>query len=84
MRKYLIIPLSISSSINFEEVNQYNVTELVSSADGVNTFVSYDSGSRPSIYSEQYTELDLEDAYIEFSTERWNLGPSIQILHLDI
>jgi hypothetical protein len=84
MRKYLIIPSSISSSINFEEVNQQNVTELISSSDGVNTFVSYDSGSRPSMYNDQYTELDIEDAYIEFATDRWNLGPSIQILHLDI
>ena len=84
MRKYLIIPLAISSSINFDEVNQHNATELLSSSDGVSTFVSYDSGSRPSIHSEQYTELDIEDAYIEFSTDRWNLGPSIHILHLDI
>lgn len=84
IRKYLFIPTSVTSSINFVEVIQNSIEELKLSTDGQSTYVSYISGSRPSIYSSEYNEYNLEQAYQELRNPNWNLGPEIDILHLDL
>jgi len=55
-RIYLVIPTSITGSINFDEIYDTSEETLRLSADGTKTIVEYNSGSRPSFYSEEYTE----------------------------
>ena len=55
-RRYLIIPTSVTSSINFDEVYETSIETLRLSVDGTQTFVKYDVDNRPSIYSDSYSE----------------------------
>ena len=55
-RRYLIIPTTITGSINFNEVHETSVDTLRLNVSGSETFVKYESGSRPSIYSVDYPE----------------------------
>jgi len=55
-RRYLVIPTSITGSIDFNQVYETSVETLRISTDGQWTFVKYDVGNRPSIYSSEYTE----------------------------
>lgn len=41
-RRYLIIPISITGSINFNEVIETGAENLTTSVDGTKTFVKYD------------------------------------------
>ena len=55
-RRYLIIPTSVTGSVDFNQVHETSADTLRLSIDGSQTFVKYESGSRPSIYSNSYSE----------------------------
>jgi len=70
-RKYLIIPTSVTSSIDFTEVEETSIDTLRLSNDGAYTFVKYNSGSRPSIYSTEYTELSYNQILNYLTGSNW-------------
>lgn len=80
-RRYLIIPITLTGSIDYTEVD--NIETKVST-DGTETYVRYESGSRPSFYSSSYTELDINNAYTLFKSNEWGLAPDIEILRTDL
>ena len=55
--RYLIIPKSDLSLVDFNEVREFNESDVNTSPDLQLCTISYISGSRPSIYSDSYTEL---------------------------
>ena len=70
-RRWLVIPTSLTSSIDFSEVYETSIDTLRLSLDGSQTFVKYDEGSRPSIYDPQYTEYNHADILELLSTPAW-------------
>lgn len=71
-RRYLIIPTSITGSINFTQVHETSVETLRTSVDGAWTFVKYDSGSRPTIYSSEYNEYTYDEILNVLTGSLWN------------
>lgn len=77
-RRYLVIPTSITGSINFEEVMETSIETLRLSVDGTQTFVKYDiTNGRPSIYSEIYTEYTHSEILDLLSTSDWTSNEPI-------
>jgi hypothetical protein len=72
-RRYLIIPTSITGSIDFSQVGETSVDTLRLSVDGTKTFVKYHVGSRPSIYSSDYSEYTHPQILEVLSTEEWTV-----------
>lgn len=70
-RRYLVIPTTITSSIDFNEVLETSVETLRLSVDGTQTFVKYDKDQRPSIYSDEYVEYTHSEILELLSTEEW-------------
>lgn len=77
-RRYLVIPTSITGSINFNEVMETSIETLRLSIDGTQTFVKYDiTNGRPSIYSESYTEYTHSEILNLLSTTDWSSNEPI-------
>jgi hypothetical protein len=57
-RRWLIIPTSITGSINFNEVLEMSVDTLRISIDGTKTFVKYDITEVTSSYTNQYIDAN--------------------------
>ena len=55
-RRYLIIPTTITGSVDFNQVHETSAETLRLSVDGSKTFVKYEVDSRPDTYSEDYPE----------------------------
>jgi hypothetical protein len=55
-RRWLVIPTSITSSINFNEVLESSPTTLRLSLDGAETFVKYDITEVTSSYTTEYVD----------------------------
>jgi len=70
-RRYLIIPTSITESINFNEVYETSSETLRLSVDGTKTFVKYELPNRPAVYSEEYEELTHSEILEVLSGEEW-------------
>ena len=70
-RRYLIIPTSITGSINFDEVHETSVDTLRLNISGSQTFVKYESGSRPSIYSDSYPEYTHSEILSILTGSEW-------------
>lgn len=70
-RRYLVIPTTITGSIDFNEVLETSVETLRLSVDGTQTFVKYDKDQRPSIYSDEYVEYTHSEILELLSTEEW-------------
>ena len=70
-RRYLIIPTSITGSINFNEVFETSVDTLRLNVSGSETFVKYNSGSRPSIYSDSYSEYTHSEILSVLTGSEW-------------
>jgi hypothetical protein len=77
-RRYLIIPTSITGSIDFNQVHETSIETLRLSVDGTKTFVKYDEGARPSIYSEEYTEYTHSQILEVLSGEEWTSSIEIE------
>lgn len=71
-RRYLIIPVSILDSIDFTEVYETSIDTVKISQDNLYTFVKYDSGSRPSFYSNSYTEYNPTEFANILTGSNWN------------
>jgi len=70
-RRYLVIPTTITGSIDFNEVLETSIETLRLSVDGTQTFVKYDKDQRPSIYSDEYVEYTHSEILELLSTEEW-------------
>jgi len=70
-RRYLVIPTTITGSIDFNEVLETSTETLRLSVDGTQTFVKYDKDQRPSIYSDEYVEYTHSEILELLSTEEW-------------
>ena len=56
-RRWLIIPTSITSSIDFNEVCEYSLDSLRLSVDGTKTFVKYDVTDVTASYTQSWIDL---------------------------
>jgi hypothetical protein len=65
-RRWLVIPTSITSSINFNEVLEHSADSLRLSLNGSETFVKYEVNEVTKSYDEQVT--DPEDGTISNTT----------------
>lgn len=70
-RRWLVIPTSLTGSIDFSEVYETSIETLRLSIDESQTFVKYDVDQRPSIYDPQYTEYTHAEILALLSTEDW-------------
>ena len=98
-RRWLVIPSSLTGSIDFNQVLESSPESLRFSIDGTKTFIKYEINEvledqtytginsetgeettytivagvygRPSIYSEEYPELNHEEILNLLSTEEW-------------
>ena len=105
-RRWLVIPSSITESIDFNQVLEASPESLRFSIDGTKTFIKYEINEvletttntftnpktleeveytieagiygRPSIYSEEYPELNHEEILALLATEEWTT-PIIEI-----
>lgn len=57
-RRWLVIPTSLTGSINFYEVHESSVDTLRLSLDGTQTFVKYDITEITESYSETYPDTE--------------------------
>lgn len=57
-RRYLIIPISVTSSIDFNQVHETSVNTLRLSIDGTKTFVKYDVVVEPVDRTETYIDAE--------------------------
>ena len=57
-RRYLIIPTSITGSINFNEVHETSVDTLRLNISGSQTFVKYEVTEVTASYTESYEDLE--------------------------
>ena len=70
-RRYLIIPTSITGSVDFNQVHETSAETLRLSIDGTQTFIKYESGSRPSIYSDSYSEYTHSEILSILTGSEW-------------
>lgn len=77
-RRWLVIPTSLTSSINFEEVLESSVDTLRISNDGSETFVKYEVTVVTASYEEYYPDAENPDEWLTSSVEAGTYGrPSI-------
>lgn len=57
-RRWLVIPTSLTGSINFDEVQESSVDSLRFSVDGSKTFVKYDISEITASYSGSYINAE--------------------------
>lgn len=69
-RRWLVIPTSLTSSIDFNEVHQTSVDTLRLSIDGTKTFVKYDIYEITESYQEEYPDPETD----EIITESFDAG----------
>jgi len=70
-RRYLVIPTTITGSIDFNEVLETSAETLRLSVDGTQTFVKYDKDQRPSIYSDEYVEYTHSEILAIMASSDW-------------
>lgn len=70
-RIYLVIPTSITSSIDYSEIYETSGSAFRISANGEKTIIKYDSGSRPSFYSSEYIEYTHEGIKQLLMEQEW-------------
>jgi len=77
-RRWLVIPTSLTSSIDFNQVLESSVDTLRLSIDGSQTFVKYEVNEVTSSYEEYYQDAENPDIMITSSIEAGVYGrPSI-------
>ena len=70
-RRYLLIPTSITGSVDFNQVHETSAETLRLSVDGTQTFVKYEIDSRPDIYSEDYSEYTHSEILSILTGSEW-------------
>ena len=68
-RKWLVIPTSLTGSINFSQVLESSVDSLRLSIDGTETFVKYEINEITESYEEYHVDTDNPGEYITSSYE---------------
>lgn len=68
---YLVIPSSITGSIDYSQIIENDTVKLGCSKDGLNCIVSYISGSRPSIYNSIYQEYTYSEILTFTGNGEW-------------
>lgn len=68
-RRWLVIPTSLTGSIDFHEVLETSSESLRISIDGSKTFVKYDITEVTASYIEEYPDTENEGSFISHSVE---------------
>lgn len=68
-RRWLILPTSLTGSINFEEVHETGIETLRLSVDETQTFVKYEVNEVTESYEEYYPSADNPDTFSTSSIE---------------
>ena len=77
-RRWLIIPTSLTGSIDFNQVFEYSTGSLRLSVDGSKTFVKYDIHEITASYEEYYEDAENPGTFVTASYEAGIYGrPSI-------
>lgn len=77
-RRWLVIPTSITGSINFGEVLQSSIDSLRVSEDGTQTFVKYEISEVTASYEQYYEDAENPGSWYTSSVEAGIYGrPSI-------
>ncbi len=77
-RRWLVIPTSLTSSIDFNQVLESNIGSLRLSIDGSETFVKYEINEVTASYEEYYQDAENPDTWFTSSIEAGVYGrPSI-------
>ena len=77
-RRWLVIPTSLTSSIDFNQVLESNTDSLRLSVDGSQTFIKYEINEVTSSYEEYYQDAENPDTWFTSSIEAGVYGrPSI-------
>ena len=77
-RRWLVIPTSTTSSIDFNQVLESNVDSLRLSTDGSQTFIKYEINEITASYEEYYPDAEDPDTWLTSSIEAGVYGrPSI-------
>jgi hypothetical protein len=61
-RRWLVIPTSITGSINFDEIKENNFESLRLSIDGSKTFIKYDINEVTSSYTEVFVNVETNES----------------------
>lgn len=64
-RRWLVIPTSITSSINFDQIIQNSAETLRVSLDGTKTFIKYDLEIVESSYTITHIDADTGEEFVE-------------------
>ena len=77
-RRWLVIPTSLTGSIDFNEVHESSVDSLRLSIDGTQTFVKYEVNIISESYEEYYEDAENPGSFLTSSIEAGTYGrPSI-------
>lgn len=77
-RRWLVIPTTLTSSIDFNQVLESSVDNLILSVDGSQTFIKYEINEVTASYEEYYQNAEDPDTWFTSSTEAGIYGrPSI-------
>ena len=77
-RRWLVIPTTVTGSIDFNEVHQSSVETLRLSVDETKTFVKYQVNVITASYEEYYEDFENEGQFLTASFEAGTYGrPSI-------
>lgn len=60
-RRYLIIPTSVTNSINFNQVHETSIETLRLNVDGTQTFVKYEITEVTASYTESFEDPETEE-----------------------
>jgi hypothetical protein len=71
-RRWVVIPTTLTGSIDFSEVLENGPDTLRLSLNGSKTFVKYNVNSKPSFVDESYTELTHAEITELLTTEEWS------------
>ena len=77
-RRWLVIPTTLTSSIDFNQVLELSADSLRLSVDGSQTFIKYEINEVTSSYEEYYQDVENPDTWFTSSIEAGVYGrPSI-------
>jgi len=77
-RRWLVIPTTLTSSIDFNQVLESSADTLRLSVDGTQTFIKYEINEVTASYEEYYQDVENPDTWLTSSVEAGVYGrPSI-------
>tara|TARA_R110002124_G_scaffold103680_1_gene252916 strand:+ start:328 stop:666 length:339 start_codon:yes stop_codon:yes gene_type:complete len=77
-RRWLVIPITVTGSIDFNEVHQPSADKLRTSVDGTQTFIKYDVNVISESYEEYHEDFENSGSFVTASFEAGTYGrPSI-------